>query len=181
MALTEDVKQQIQQAYRDLLAGKDIRARYGQRLMIAEIARYMGDITDNDGQSTSPPATCVVEASTGTGKTLAHLIAAIPVAKALGKTLVISTATVALQYKIVMEDLPDLSKVSKLDFGGTVAKGRGRDVCMARLESWLHDVGHGDSDTMPLSLLDQLADDVAASRSAFEMMLASYGSREWDG
>src|SRR5690554_8106288 len=102
MALTEDVKQQIQQAYRDLLAGKDIRARYGQRLMIAEIARYMGDITDNDGQRTSPPATCVVEAGTGTGKTLAYLIAAIPVAKALGKTLVISTATVALQDQIVL-------------------------------------------------------------------------------
>ena len=68
MALTEDVKQQIQQAYRDVLAGKDIRARYGQRLMIAEIARYMGEITDNDGQRTSPPATCVVEAGTGTGR-----------------------------------------------------------------------------------------------------------------
>ena len=68
MALTEDVKQQIQQAYRDVLAGKDIRARYGQRLMIAEIARYMVEITDNDGQRTSPPATCVVEAGTGTGR-----------------------------------------------------------------------------------------------------------------
>src|SRR5690554_7220855 len=116
MALTEDVKQQIQQAYRDLLAGKDIRALYGQRLMIAEIARYRGDITDNDGQRTSPPATCVVEAGTGTGKTLAYLIAAIPVARALGKTLVISTATVALQDQIVLKDLPDLRKHSKLDF-----------------------------------------------------------------
>ena len=43
MALTEDVKQQIQQTYRDVLAGKDIRARYGQRLMIAEIARTAYD------------------------------------------------------------------------------------------------------------------------------------------
>ena len=81
MALTDDIKQQIQQSYRDVLAGKDIRARYGQRLMIAEIARYMGDITDNDGQRTSPPAACVVEAGTGTGKTLAYLIAAIPYKK----------------------------------------------------------------------------------------------------
>ncbi len=181
MALTEDVKQQIQQAYRDLLAGKDIRARYGQRLMIAEIARYMGDITDNDGQRTSPPATCVVEAGTGTGKTLAYLIAAIPVARALGKTLVISTATVALQDQIVLKDLPDLRKHSKLDFSWTLAKGRGRYLCMSRLESRLHDEGHGDSDTMPLFLLDQPADDDAASRITFEKMLASYGAREWDG
>ena len=88
MALTEDVKQLIQQTYRDVLAGKDIRARYGQRLMIAEIARYMGEITENDGQRTSPAGTCVVEAGTGTGKTLAYLIAAIPVARALGLSLI---------------------------------------------------------------------------------------------
>src|SRR5690554_1212454 len=112
MALTEDVKQQIQQAYRDLLAGKDIRARYGQR--------------------PSPPASCVVEAGTGTGKTLAYLIAAIPVARALGKTLVISTATVALQDQIVLKDLPDLRKHSKLDFSWTLAKGRDRYLCMSR-------------------------------------------------
>lgn len=181
MALTDDVKQQIQQAYRDVLAGKDVRARYGQRLMIAEIARYMGEITDNDGQRTSPPAACVVEAGTGTGKTLAYLISAIPVAKALGKTLVISTATVALQDQIVLKDLPDLRKHSKLDFSWTLAKGRGRYLCMSRLEARLHDEGHGDSDTMPLFLLDQPMDDEAASRITFEKMLATYGSREWDG
>ncbi|WP_431475032.1 ATP-dependent DNA helicase DinG [Marinobacter sp. KM021] len=181
MALTDDVKQQIQQAYRDVLAGKDVRARYGQRLMIAEIARYMGEITDNDGQRTSPPAACVVEAGTGTGKTLAYLIAAIPVAKALGKTLVISTATVALQDQIVLKDLPDLRKHSKLDFSWTLAKGRGRYLCMSRLEARLHDEGHGDSDTMPLFLLEQPMDDEAASRITFEKMLATYGSREWDG
>lgn len=181
MALTDDVKQQIQQAYRDVLAGKDVRARYGQRLMIAEIARYMGEITDNDGQRTSPPAACVVEAGTGTGKTLAYLISAIPVAKALGKTLVISTATVALQDQIVLKDLPDLRKHSKLDFSWTLGKGRGRYLCMSRLEARLHDEGHGDSDTMPLFLLDQPMDDEAASRITFEKMLATYGSREWDG
>lgn len=181
MALTDNVKQQIQQAYRDVLAGKDVRARYGQRLMIAEIARYMGEITDNDGQRTSPPATCVVEAGTGTGKTLAYLIAAIPVAKALGKTLVISTATVALQDQIVLKDLPDLRKHSKLDFSWTLAKGRGRYLCMSRLEARLHDEGHGDSETMPLFLLDQPVDDEAHSRATFENMLARYGSREWDG
>ncbi|MBJ6137740.1 ATP-dependent DNA helicase DinG [Marinobacter litoralis] len=181
MALTEDVKQDIQQAYRDVLAGKGVRARYGQRLMIAEIARYMGEITDNDGQRTSPASACVVEAGTGTGKTLAYLISAIPVAKALGKTLVISTATVALQDQIVLKDLPDLRKHSKLKFNWTLAKGRGRYLCMSRLEARLHDEGHGDSDTMPLFLLDNPVDDEASSRATFEKMLGSYGSREWDG
>ncbi|MBS8239019.1 ATP-dependent DNA helicase DinG [Marinobacter lipolyticus] len=181
MALADDTKQQIQQSYRDVLAGKDIRARYGQRLMIAEIARYMGDITENDGQRTSPPAACVVEAGTGTGKTLAYLIAAIPVAKALGKTLVISTATVALQDQIVHKDLPDLRKHSKMDFSWTLAKGRGRYLCMSRLEARLHDEGNGDSDTMPLFLLDSPGQEEPGTRAFFEEMLASYGSRTWDG
>ncbi|KEF32281.1 ATP-dependent helicase DinG/Rad3 [Marinobacter nitratireducens] len=181
MALTDDIKQQIQQSYREVLAGKGIKARYGQRLMIAEIARYMGEITENDGLRTSPPAACVVEAGTGTGKTLAYLIAAIPVAKALGKTLVISTATVALQDQIVLKDLPDLKKHSKLDFSWTLAKGRGRYLCMSRLEARLHDEGNTDNDTMPLFLLDGPQGEEPGTRAFFEEMLASYGSRDWDG
>ncbi|MDI9245527.1 ATP-dependent DNA helicase DinG [Marinobacter sp. CHS3-4] len=181
MALTEETKQTIQQAYRDVLAGKDIKARYGQRLMIAEIARYMGGITEEDGLRTSPPAACVVEAGTGTGKTLAYLISAIPVAKALGKTLVISTATVALQDQIVNKDLPDLRKHSHLDFDWTLAKGRGRYLCLSRLEARLHDEGNGDSDTMPLFLMDEPGQQEPGTREFFEDMLASYGARRWDG
>jgi ATP-dependent DNA helicase DinG len=181
MALTDDTKQIIQQAYRDVLAGKGINARYGQRLMIAEIARYMGGITSDDGKRTSPPAACVVEAGTGTGKTLAYLISAIPVAKALGKTLVISTATVALQDQIVNKDLPDLRKHSKMDFNWTLAKGRGRYLCLSRLETRLHDEGNGDSDTMPLFLMDEPGKQEPGTRAFFEDMLASYGARKWDG
>ncbi len=181
MALTEAVKQDIQQAYRAILAGKGVKARYGQRLMIAEIARYMGDITENDGKRTSAPATCVVEAGTGTGKTLAYLIAAIPVAKALGKTLVVSTATVALQDQIVNKDLPDLRKHTDLKFNWTLAKGRGRYLCMSRLEARLHEDGVGDSETMPLFLLDGPVDEEPGTQAFFDDMLARYGSREWDG
>lgn len=181
MALSDVTKSTIQQAYRDVLAGKSIRARYGQRLMIAEIARYAGDITANDGQRTSAPSACVVEAGTGTGKTLAYLIAAIPVAQALGKKLVISTATVALQDQIVHKDLPDLKKHSSLEFSWTLAKGRGRYLCLSRLEGRLHEEGVTDSDTMPLFMLDEPRDEAPGSREFFEDMLARYGSREWDG
>ncbi len=181
MALTDAVKQEIQQAYRSVLEGKGVRARYGQRLMIAEIARYLGSITESDGLRTSAPASCVVEAGTGTGKTLAYLIAAIPIARALGKTLVISTATVALQDQIVNKDLPDLKAHSNLKFNWCLAKGRGRYLCMSRLEARLHDEGAGDSETMPLFLLDNDQEQEPGTREFFEDMLARYGSREWDG
>ncbi|WP_111496828.1 ATP-dependent DNA helicase DinG [Marinobacter bohaiensis] len=181
MALSDDVKQRIQQGYRDLLEGKSIKARYGQRLMIAEIARYLGSITENDGERTSPASSCVVEAGTGTGKTLAYLLAAIPMAKALDKKLVISTATVALQDQIVQKDLPDLRKHTSIDFSWSLAKGRGRYLCMSRLEGRLHDEGVKDSDTMPLFLLEREPADEPGSREFFEDMLGRYASREWDG
>ncbi|PAV27000.1 ATP-dependent DNA helicase DinG [Tamilnaduibacter salinus] len=181
-ALSEEVKQQIQQAYRDVLAGKSIRARYGQRLMIAEIARYLGGITSDGDERTSPPSACVVEAGTGTGKTLAYLMAAIPMAQALGKKLVISTATVALQDQIVQKDLPDVRQHASLDFNWTLAKGRGRYLCLSRLEGRLHDEGNTESETMPLELLEGRGDeDSGDTREFLEYMLSSYASGHWDG
>lgn len=181
MALSDDVKQTIQQGYRDLLNGKSIKARYGQRLMIAEIARYLGGITESDGKRTSAASACVVEAGTGTGKTLAYLLACIPIAKAMGKKLVISTATVALQDQIVQKDLPDLRQHTGIDFDWTLAKGRGRYLCLSRLEGRLHDEGVQDSETMPLFLLDKQHEDEPGTREFFEEMLGQYASRHWDG
>lgn len=181
MALSDDVKARIQQAYRDVLKGKSINARYGQRLMIAEIARYLDGITEGDGERTSAPSTCVVEAGTGTGKTLAYLMAAIPMAQAMGKKLVISTATVALQDQIVQKDLPDLRHHSKLKFDWALAKGRGRYLCLSRLEGRLHDEGVKDSDTMPLFLLEKEQEDEPGTRAFFEEMLGQYAAQKWDG
>ena len=43
----------------------------------------------------------LIEAGTGTGKTAAYCLAAIPIAQSLDKTVVIATATVALQEQLV--------------------------------------------------------------------------------
>ncbi len=179
--LSDDTKAVIQQAYREVLAGKGINARYGQRLMIAEIARYLGEITASDGQRTSAHKTCVLEAGTGTGKTLAYLLATVPVAQALGKQLVVSTATVALQDQIVNKDLPDLKAHSGLDLTWSLAKGRGRYLCLSKLENRLHGEGNGDSETMPLIMLDGQGEDPAETRAFHESLLSAYASREWDG
>ena len=61
--LTEELKQTIQQAYSSILDSKGLTARYGQRLMIAEVARTLGSERSEAGA----PAVCVVEAGTGTG------------------------------------------------------------------------------------------------------------------
>ncbi|MFT6824888.1 MAG: ATP-dependent DNA helicase DinG, partial [Pseudohongiellaceae bacterium] len=67
--LADDVKKDIQSTYRQLLKSRDLTPRYGQRLMIAEIAKTLSTLTDDD----SEPPICVVEAGTGTGKTMAYV------------------------------------------------------------------------------------------------------------
>ena len=106
--LSEAQKNTIQSAYKTLINNKGYRPRYGQRLMIAEIAKMLGSITtDAKGLRLGESHVCVVEAGTGTGKTVAYMMASLPLALALGKKLVVSTATIMLQEQLMQKDLPD--------------------------------------------------------------------------
>ncbi|MGM0702117.1 MAG: ATP-dependent DNA helicase DinG [Pseudomonadota bacterium] len=178
--LDEALKEEIQAAYRRVLEALDLTPRYGQRLMIAEIARTLGGITADDaGRRTSDEHVCVLEAGTGTGKTLAYLLAALPVARAQGKRLVIATATVALQEQVLHQDLPALKAHSGFDFDFALAKGRGRYLCVARLEQALD--GVADNPTLSLfeqSLAGQGGDDFQA---LVQEMADAYGSGRWPG
>ncbi|MCW2488931.1 DEAD/DEAH box helicase, partial [Candidatus Symbiopectobacterium sp. NZEC127] len=93
MALTPTIKQQIDQWYKALQQHiPDFISRAPQRQMIAEVAKTLAG---------EYPRHAVIEAPTGVGKTLSYLIPGIAIARAEGKTLVISTANIALQDQIV--------------------------------------------------------------------------------
>jgi len=133
--LSDELKQQIQLAYRTFLDKKGLTPRYGQRLMIAEIARGIaGVVQDNDGKRTGDQHVVVIEAGTGTGKTLAYLLGVMPVAKAMGKKVVLATATVALQDQVVNKDIPEVLRNSGFSFSYALAKGRGRYLCLSKLD-----------------------------------------------
>ena len=109
--LTEAQKNLIQTTYRKFTSREGFRPRYGQRVMIAEIAKYLGSIEENDqGERTSAPAVCVVEAGTGTGKTLAYCMSVLPLALDEKRKVIVSTATTALQEQVMSKDLPELAK-----------------------------------------------------------------------
>ncbi|MFN6203755.1 MAG: DEAD/DEAH box helicase, partial [Acidobacteriota bacterium] len=72
----------------------------------------------------------LVEAGTGTGKTLAYLIPAI----ATGRRIVVSTGTKNLQEQLYYKDIPFLQKVLPQTFRATYLKGRSNYVCLQRLE-----------------------------------------------
>ncbi len=75
----------------------------------------------------------VVQAGTGTGKTLAYLIPAI----LSGKRTVVATATKALQDQLANKDLPFLSAHLGRPFTWAVLKGRSNYLCRQRLDEAL--------------------------------------------
>lgn len=180
--LSSELKNTIQSAYSQFLTSKSLKPRYGQRLMIAEVAKTLGTIeTDEEGHRVGDPAVVAVEAGTGTGKTVAYSIAAIPAAKLAGKRLVIATATVALQEQIVHKDLPDLMRNSGLQFSFALAKGRGRYLCLSKLDLLLQD-GHAQSATAQLFEEDGFKIDVDQdSLKLFTQMIERLAANRWDG
>ncbi|MEK7831728.1 MAG: ATP-dependent DNA helicase, partial [Acidobacteriota bacterium] len=72
----------------------------------------------------------LVEAGTGTGKTLAYLVPAI----AAGKRVIISTGTKNLQEQLFNKDIPFLHKAFPNKFKAMYLKGRSNYLCLSRLK-----------------------------------------------
>lgn len=178
--LSDDLKQTIQQSYRTFLQQHDLKPRYGQKMMIAAVARTLGGISfDDKKERTSENHLCVIEAGTGTGKTMAYLLSAIPIAKARGKSLVISTATVALQEQLINKDLPEAAKLVDGYVSYVLAKGRGRYFCISQAEKLL--ISQDELGQMALyeDEVDQKLDaDVIA---LYRQLLDRFAAGEWDG
>lgn len=77
----------------------------------------------------------MVEAGTGTGKSLAYLVPAVLWAAKNNQRIVISTNTINLQDQLINNDVPLLKKVMEQDFRAEVMKGRGNYLCPRRLAS----------------------------------------------
>lgn len=71
----------------------------------------------------------IVEAGTGTGKTLAYLVPAIR----SGKRVVISTATKSLQEQLFSKDIPFLQRHFARELKVAVMKGRGNFLCRQKV------------------------------------------------
>ncbi|MDG5787562.1 ATP-dependent DNA helicase DinG [Evansella sp. AB-P1] len=144
-------------------------ARSGQLEMISFIDSCMEN--NNFG---------LIEAGTGTGKTLAYLLPAAFQAKKLNQPIVISTHTVQLQEQIVKKELPTLMKFLPFSINVALLKGRGHYLCLRKFENLLH---HDPIDTYERTiskaqiliwLIETETGDVE------ELSLASRSSRFWN-
>ncbi|NJM52055.1 MAG: ATP-dependent DNA helicase [Blastocatellia bacterium] len=76
----------------------------------------------------------IVEAGTGTGKTLAYLVPAIAFALKHGKRVIISTGTKNLQEQLMEKDIPFLQRVMPKKFKAAYMKGRSNYACLQRIK-----------------------------------------------
>lgn len=76
----------------------------------------------------------MVEAGTGTGKSIAYLIPAIYWAVQNGQRVVISTNTINLQDQLLNKDIPTLQKLLPIKFKAVALKGRSNYVCPHRVK-----------------------------------------------
>ena len=170
MALTAALKAQIGAWYKALQQQiPDFIPRAPQRQMIADVAKTLAG---DDGRHLA------IEAPTGVGKTLSYLIPGIAIAREEDKTLVVSTANVALQDQIFSKDLPLLRKIIP-DLRFTAAFGRGRYVCPRNL------AGLASSEASQQDLLAFLDDDLTPNNKAEQELCATLkgdlDGYKWDG
>ena len=86
----------------------------------------------NIAKSINAHRSIVVQAGTGTGKSLGYLVPSI----IQGKKTVVATATKALQDQLHHSDLPLLQKTLGQDFTWAVVKGRSNYVCVQRVAEY---------------------------------------------
>src|SRR5215207_934084 len=75
----------------------------------------------------------IVEAGTGTGKTLAYLVPAIAAALGGNGRVIVSTGTKNLQEQLMEKDIPFLQSILPKPFAATYMKGRNNYLCLNRL------------------------------------------------
>lgn len=172
--LTDATKDAIRAAYTRLKEGlPGFRPRASQGRMIAEVAKALA----------SEGGAAVIEAPTGTGKSMAYLIAGHEVARAQKKKLLIATATVALQEQLVERDIPLYLKLNGIAAKVALAKGMGRYVCLRNLRMAAGSLNE------PAQLGLGLDNDLALwakppaerDKQALNKLTAAIEHDEWDG
>jgi ATP-dependent DNA helicase DinG len=133
--------------------------RAEQRAMSAAVARALADARP-----------LIVEAGTGTGKTLAYLIPAL----ASGKRVVVSTGTRALQDQIARHDVPLLRTILAKPFSAVVLKGVSNYACRRKLaELAQRNATRATPDVSVAALLDWASDSETGDRAEVEWLAES--------
>jgi ATP-dependent DNA helicase DinG len=122
-----DVNQLISQIAPEGLVARQLRdfeSRREQQHMLAAVAAAFND-----------SKLALIEAGTGTGKSLAYLLPAIYWAVQNKQRVVVSTNTINLQEQLIHKDLPLLQRALDCKFKSVLIKGRQNYVCLSKVDA----------------------------------------------
>lgn len=117
------------EAYLDGVSGRmqelfpGYEQREGQRIMYDEVHTALSDDSH-----------LLVEAGTGTGKSLGYLLPSLYYGLKENKKIVVTTHTIQLQEQLRQRDLPLLQEVLPVPFKAAVFKGRSNYMCLRKFE-----------------------------------------------
>ena len=115
-------EQTVLRLYQGILDQQGWDARQAQREMLKHVTRVF-----------SEGSQAMIEAPTGTGKTLAYLLPAIALARSSGEQVVLSTSTRTLQDQLVGDLEQKIKPGITLHFTYALLKGRENYLCLSRL------------------------------------------------
>lgn len=102
---------------------KGFEARPQQQAMLRDVVDAYND-----------KSVVLIEAGTGTGKSLAYLIPALLCALQHKERTVITTHTITLQEQLIHKDIPQLLKTLNIDVKAVLVKGMNNYLCLRKLE-----------------------------------------------
>ncbi|KAA0454940.1 MAG: ATP-dependent DNA helicase DinG [Candidatus Thioglobus sp.] len=174
MPLSAKLKTKIRDSFvalKNAMPGFQLRG--SQNKMIAEISKTLS------GEYSNSNRILCVEAPTGTGKTFAYLLSAIPIAQANEKKLIISSANVALQEQLLSKDLPEAEKYCLQDFQYELIKGRSRYVCVRNLLGLIENNADDGLLTNPSLLFDEAPAEHQLQK--MQGLFDDYSAKKWNG
>ena len=107
---------------------KGFEARDSQKEMLSAISSAYND-----------DEICLIEAGTGTGKSLAYLLPALLWALENKERTVVSTNTINLQEQLINKDIPLICKALKMNIKAVLVKGMSNYLCLRRLSDTLEE------------------------------------------
>lgn len=122
----------------------------------------------------------LVEAGTGTGKSLAYLVPAIRWAGLNQERVLVSTHTITLQEQLWNKDIPLLANLADLTFRAALMKGRSNYLCLRRWSALMAEAHHQPEEAQFLAkILVWLQETATGDRS--ELAVSYQELEHWTG
>ncbi len=112
----------------------DVRDNLRSSLSQYEEREAQTQMIEGVNQALSEDKHLLIEAGTGTGKSLGYLLPSLYHSVKNGQRVMVSTHTINLQEQLRERDIPMLTKVIPFPFRAAIFKGRGHYLCLRKFE-----------------------------------------------